>query len=550
MLNVLPLFSLISCGSKDTVSEEATVIEGVDGKDGRDGINGSNGTNGTNGITTVFDAQEEPAGVNCEFGGTAITYGFDLNYNGLLDVGEAVSVFYLCNGANGESPEGITNYWGGDSESPFTYNGDVSFTQFGDMLAFCQSYNAIDGNLTISSTLLTETNDLECIEAIRGDLRIESNSRLEEIRFANLRILGGDIVIQNNAQLEIIEFDRLEIIDKSYIVQSNEILHTIRMPYLSFVGFDFLQEGHFTLSQNPALTILDAEKLQVIQNDFIMDNNGFVDIDGLDLLRHVGGNFSVSNNAVLETFSSLSTFERVGNHLNFSQNPSLLNVDGFSKLFFVGGSIDMQGHELLQSFNLPMLRYVGHADGIYIGYNPLLQVLLTPALDTIYGRYVVEYNDSLSVIDIAFLEESTDQISITNNALLVGIDLSSLVDANEILISNNAVLSQFSLPSLDVATKIQIDNNVALTAIDMSSLHTLRRQVSVSEHPLLISVDMTALTTLEHQNWFGEYYIILTFLNNPQFSVDQTFYDSVILNSLGNTCESFGYTCTQYSGNL
>ena len=537
------------CGDSESVSEDVQVANGEPGKDGANGINGSNGTNGANGITTIFDAQEEPAGVNCETGGTAITYGLDLNSNGILDVGEAVSVFYLCNGADGEDSEGPINYWGDSEESPFTYDGDLSFSHFGEMLAFCGSYVAIDGNLTINSTLLTHTEDLACLEAISGEIRIENNERLDLIRFENLKVVGGGITISDNSLLDTVLFDNLIHTNTSVLIQNHETLKSLQMPKLEFIGFDFLQEGDFLLYNNPSLHDLRMETLEVVQNDFVIDNSGLVDITGLDMLTHVGDGFQLSNNAVLETLSSLTSLERTGLDLRITDNPVLLNIDGLSGFYFVGGGFEIQNNEQLQSINLPSLDYIGSSRGMTVSTNPLLQVLLIPALYTVYGDIWVEYNDALSIIDISALKASNG-IFISNNAVLTGVDLSALLEANDVHFTDNAALTSLSLASLDIATNIHITNNLLLQSVDLSSLTTLRRYISVSEHPALTTFTITSLSSLEHQNWFGEYYLIVSFVNNPQLLVDQTFFGDIITTSLGNTCESFGYTCTSYSGNL
>ena len=77
-------FNILFWGCGDEATETGKVTNGVDGTNGADGADGTNGTNGANGITTIFDSQEEPPGENCETGGTAITYGLDLNANGIF----------------------------------------------------------------------------------------------------------------------------------------------------------------------------------------------------------------------------------------------------------------------------------------------------------------------------------------------------------------------------------------------------------------------------------------------------------------------------------
>ncbi|HMG57024.1 MAG TPA: hypothetical protein VK601_26175, partial [Kofleriaceae bacterium] len=49
------------------------------------------------GVLTRHDS--EPAGANCQFGGTAIRTGLDRNDNGALEDGEIDRTAYVCNAA-------------------------------------------------------------------------------------------------------------------------------------------------------------------------------------------------------------------------------------------------------------------------------------------------------------------------------------------------------------------------------------------------------------------------------------------------------------------
>jgi len=110
----------ITCPGSDPV----TVFSGLDGQNGNDGIkgengtngddgtngnNGTNGTNGTNGHSTLATANDEPAGDNCQFGGTQISMGLDngdgegVADDGILQSGEIDSVYYVCHGDGGDA---------------------------------------------------------------------------------------------------------------------------------------------------------------------------------------------------------------------------------------------------------------------------------------------------------------------------------------------------------------------------------------------------------------------------------------------------------------
>lgn len=80
---------------------------GTNGTNGSNGVNGTNGTNGTNGadgLTSLIAITAEPAGVNCQYGGSKITAGLDTNNNSILDAGEVTATNYTCN----PPPAGLT----------------------------------------------------------------------------------------------------------------------------------------------------------------------------------------------------------------------------------------------------------------------------------------------------------------------------------------------------------------------------------------------------------------------------------------------------------
>jgi len=54
--------------------------------------------NGNDGINSLFSVETEPAGENCEAGGFRISYGKDLNGNGILDDIEIENFVFICNG--------------------------------------------------------------------------------------------------------------------------------------------------------------------------------------------------------------------------------------------------------------------------------------------------------------------------------------------------------------------------------------------------------------------------------------------------------------------
>jgi hypothetical protein len=61
-----------------------------------------NGTDGENGNDTLFILLDEEPGSNCEFGGKSIRWGVDTNDDGSLTVSEITNLDYICNGEPGK----------------------------------------------------------------------------------------------------------------------------------------------------------------------------------------------------------------------------------------------------------------------------------------------------------------------------------------------------------------------------------------------------------------------------------------------------------------
>ncbi|HJK94457.1 MAG TPA: hypothetical protein RMH26_27180, partial [Polyangiaceae bacterium LLY-WYZ-15_(1-7)] len=62
---------------------------------------GANGADGEDGTPSLIATADEPAGMNCEFGGVVITSGLDADGSGTLEPAEVSSTQYVCDGAGG-----------------------------------------------------------------------------------------------------------------------------------------------------------------------------------------------------------------------------------------------------------------------------------------------------------------------------------------------------------------------------------------------------------------------------------------------------------------
>lgn len=62
---------------------------------------GKEGEEGEDGLNLLVSMETEPVGTNCENGGTKVSFGYDLNGDGILASTEITSNSYVCNGSDG-----------------------------------------------------------------------------------------------------------------------------------------------------------------------------------------------------------------------------------------------------------------------------------------------------------------------------------------------------------------------------------------------------------------------------------------------------------------
>ena len=132
-----------------------------------------NGEDGVDGMNTLVKNETEPNGSNCSNGGTKLSFGQDLNGNGVLSVDEVLSTTYVCNGDDGTNgtngTDGTDGTDGGDNVTVLIVQ--LTDTEFG----FVDSDNDGDGYLGV-----TVTNDVITSDVVNnGTITVE-------------KLIGGD----------------------------------------------------------------------------------------------------------------------------------------------------------------------------------------------------------------------------------------------------------------------------------------------------------------------------------------------------------------------
>jgi len=162
------LIVLLACQGED----------GPIGPAGADGNDGTDGNDGANGLSSLVNVANESAGDNCENGGIKVDVGIDNNANGLLDSDEILSTSYVCNGIDGNNsltsvtsePAGSNCESGGtriDSGLDTDNDGMLDDTEITATAYVC---NGVDSN----TSLIKTTNEPAGDNCENGGIRIDS----------------------------------------------------------------------------------------------------------------------------------------------------------------------------------------------------------------------------------------------------------------------------------------------------------------------------------------------------------------------------------------
>lgn len=144
---------------------------------------GEKGDPGDPGLTALVATSEEPAGANCEFGGTRIDTGVDTNANNVLDANEVQNTTYVCNAS---APAGDTLY------------GSVTIENSRQLREYL-SYKHITGTLTVRAEI-GETIEFPALETVGellvqgGDPELQTSVSFPRLMRVRTRVIVGGAV--------------------------------------------------------------------------------------------------------------------------------------------------------------------------------------------------------------------------------------------------------------------------------------------------------------------------------------------------------------------
>ncbi len=460
----------------DEVASTRYVCNGTTGAPGPSGQPGDAGTNGHDGHNTLVSVTSEAAGVNCQYGGSRIESGLDVNDDGALSSGEITTTRFVCQNA----PES------------HLYFGDVRIAAQSDVAAL-SGFDTVVGDVFVDSE---EAIDLQSLKVISGHLTVDAApnvtaSALERVGYLYI----NDVAIETLALPALKSALTIELINTllssvtfpaltsgSIDIDDNAGLQTLSLPELT-------SAPTLRLRNNPMLTSLSMTSLTNVRTvDF--NNNGALTTVSCPALT-TGGDFYFAYNDALTTITfpvltTAGTFVFYGDDaLTALSFPALTTMSNFNFHDNAGTT----------SLSFPALTA---GESLTIINNPALTAFSTPALTTA-GTFVVNDDHVLTALSLPALT-TVDTFVVTNDWSLTSVTADALTTAGQFTLAANSV-STFSVTSLTTVDSMLL-NSTTFTQLALPSL-TSANTLTLSQNPDLTSISAPVLARLGSLSLYG-----------------------------------------------
>ncbi len=322
-----------------------------------------------------------------------------------------------------------------DCDNLAIHEGAVTISGAGAQAAmqdFCQHYNAIDGDLSVTSSDAADVRILECLCVIDGDLIIAENERLEELHPTHWpEQITGDVVIADNPAL-VEAWVYPDELDGWLHLLSNPLLESFYFSPGS-INTPAQQIGGLVIDGNPSLTTPFIKNFYRVEGDLVIrDNDALSELDGdwrLEELSNIGGDFEVSGNAALELLSAPAELVEVGGDWIVADNDAL---DAIGVLYrydsspvpeSIGGDLILRDNPLLEDIAADPTPSVGGS--ILVTDNPALDDFGTGVVEegpaaTVGGDVILRGNgDAGAGYFLAGIEHLEGALRMSDNSLQV-----------------------------------------------------------------------------------------------------------------------------------
>ena len=272
-----------------------------------------------------------------------------------------------------------------DPVRPFP--GDLTLSTSELAAAFCGSFNAVGGSLTIADTDWTDVSAVACLCDVGRDLVIRDIPALSSL--AGLERLGavaGRLTLANLDSLTEVDLPGLVRVGGRLSVEPNPDLVAVRGPELVYVG-------SLSVQYAPRLATVLFPSLTHIQKDLALyGSDALDDLTGFPALMRVGGVVYLDQMNGLTSLRGLERLHEVGS-LEIVDADLLTSVAG-PRLTTVPGILLLDGNGSLVSLDaLSTLTRIGTLD--VRDNDTLTEIQPLAGIDAVTGDFIVTHNDRL-----------------------------------------------------------------------------------------------------------------------------------------------------------
>ena len=292
-------------------------------------------------------------------------------------------------------------------------------------------FKVLNDMTTATASIRVELIDvIEKLNIYEGDVVLASQEEVDEFGSKNYDEINGSLHITN-------------LYSTGKLISSLTPLATIKK----------VEDLHLRNLQ--ALGNLSGlDNLQEIKGGFYVISCPFVNLDELENLNSIGGDFQLSNNQRLVDIKGLHNINQVGSKFNISFNESLLNLDGLKNLISIGGNLEITRNSSLETLSgLSSLTSIG-GHLIKIDDNPEIESLDGLASVKSLGGDSVSYYATIDIISNNKLANIDGLSGLNNYSGWLGTDAPFIR-----ILSNSSLVNIDGLQNITKALYININSN-------------------------------------------------------------------------------------------
>jgi len=229
-------------------------------------------------------------------------------------------------------------------------------------------------------------------------------------------------------------------------------------------------------------------------------NYSITNLDSLNVITHINGQFLIKNNVLLTNFSGLDSLKYCFD-LQMSRNHSIVNLDGFNSLdsvTFILSISHFDSLEMISGFN----SLDNIPDNIFINNNPNLQQIT--GLNSLSSAGPLYLNNNNSLTDLSGFSNLTSLycMYLSNcNSLndFSGFSQLDSIPEDFVIYQCNSISDFSTLQSLDfiggqigISENPQLESLAGLDSVDITTIHDLH----IMNNPTLSECAVKSICTL------------------------------------------------------